>query len=375
MLIRKTLLALLLLICADAWGQEKLLRIISPTKGDLVLAGQSITVKVAVAAPAKLVMVLSDGPLSCTSLSATECTLEVPLDTMPDEYVITAVGTAQDGMEMSESVPIQVESKEDPFLIFTASPIELFESVGQQSFLQIYGLLRGMEHALGISHSTRLKYTSQNENVATVDQSGMVTATGPGQTVLFVQWGKPELKLITQIQVKVDQPPPTGPKPEIADFTPRTGIPGITEITITGRDFGANQGSSTLQLGTANATAIRLWSDTRIIATIPKWAEHGGIQIQRGGVYGNSLEFRVQGPIIQSFDPDLIEPGVKITIEGSGFGFAQGEGFVTMNKVRAKIVLWDDKRIVAIVPAGVREGELLVYQNGIESTPANLYAK
>ena len=61
--------------------------------------------------------------------------------------------------------------------------------------------------------------------------------------------------------------------PSISDISPSSGAAG-TEIAIAGSNFGASQGSSTVQIGTKAAT-IESWSDSEIKAKAPTGLDAG----------------------------------------------------------------------------------------------------
>src|SRR6267378_476088 len=66
-------------------------------------------------------------------------------------------------------------------------------------------------------------------------------------------------------------PPPTlppPPAPGILKLSPLSGFPG-TSVTITGVNFGATQGASTVTFNGVAATTVTNWSDTSITAIVP----------------------------------------------------------------------------------------------------------
>ena len=77
----------------------------------------------------------------------------------------------------------------------------------------------------------------------------------------------------------------------VANLTPITGAIG-TQVRITGGGFGANQGSSTVSLGTANATAVS-WSDTSIVAIVPVGGLSGPFSVSVNGQAASSPTFTV----------------------------------------------------------------------------------
>jgi hypothetical protein len=79
--------------------------------------------------------------------------------------------------------------------------------------------------------------------------------------------------------------------PTISLLNPTSGIPGQS-ITITGSNFGATQGSSTVTVNGATATATS-WSTTSIIATVPAAATTGPVVVTVAGLASNGSTFMV----------------------------------------------------------------------------------
>jgi hypothetical protein len=119
-------------------------------------------------------------------------------------------------------------------------------------------------------------------------------------------------------------------------------------------------------LGTSPATVVS-WSDTQIVATVASNAQSGNAQVQRGGVWSNAVPFTVITPAISSVTPASGLPGTSVTISGSGFGAAQGNGQVWLGTAAAVVQSWSDTQIVAQVGAGAASGSAQVLQNNVMS--------
>lgn len=65
--------------------------------------------------------------------------------------------------------------------------------------------------------------------------------------------------------------------PKVDGVNPTTGSPG-TQVTITGSNFGADQGGSSVTIGVVNATVVS-WSDTKIVVTVPPGASSGAVVV------------------------------------------------------------------------------------------------
>jgi hypothetical protein len=167
----------------------------------------------------------------------------------------------------------------------------------------------------------------------------VVNAVGPSNSVTFT--------------VSTSVPTLNGVSPTIAG----AGIP----ITITGTNFGASQGQSTVQLrGPSFAVAafeIATWSDMQIVATVPPG-------IPPGGVY--SVDVTVQGvtvsggltivgaPQVASVQWDPMGAGGTQCVNGTGFGNTTGT--VILNGASLSPSLWSDSQACFVVPANTAAG-------------------
>jgi len=89
-------------------------------------------------------------------------------------------------------------------------------------------------------------------------------------------------------------PPPTlppPPAPGILKLSPLSGFPG-TSVTITGVNFGAAQGASTVTFNGV-AAAVTNWSATSITAIVPGGATTGGVIVTVGAMASNGFSFTI----------------------------------------------------------------------------------
>jgi hypothetical protein len=153
--------------------------------------------------------------------------------------------------------------------------------------------------------------------------------------------------------------------PTLTSISPSSGYPG-TQVTFTGTNFGATQGSGSVWLGNKLAGSIVSWSNTQIVAVVAATAASGSAQVQQSGVWGNSIAFTVITPAITSISPTTGYPGTQVTITGTNFGATQGSGSVWLgNKLAGSIVSWSNTQIVATVAATAASGSAQVQQNGV----------
>ncbi len=157
---------------------------------------------------------------------------------------------------------------------------------------------------------------------------------------------------------------PTNPiaTPVISSISPQSGAVG-TEVTITGSNFGAVQGNSTVNFNGILAPVIQPWTNTRITAAIPAGAKTDGkfVVIVNGYYSNESPQFTLAGPSFSGLSPISGTPGTQVTITGSGFGTSQGTSYVSFNGQTAAVTIWTDTSIVCTVPTtGLQSGGVSV---------------
>jgi RHS repeat-associated protein len=153
--------------------------------------------------------------------------------------------------------------------------------------------------------------------------------------------------------------------PTITSLSPTSGAVGAS-VTITGTNFGATQGSSTVTFNTTNATSITSWSATSIVVTVPAGATTGSVSVTVGGVVSNKKTFTVvAAPSITSLSPTSGAVGAAVTITGTNFTTTKGT--VTFNGVAASITSWAATSIKVTVPSGATTGNVVVFASGVYS--------
>jgi hypothetical protein len=159
----------------------------------------------------------------------------------------------------------------------------------------------------------------------------------------------------------------TAPGPSVTGLNPTSGVVG-TSVTISGVNFGATQGSSTVTFNGIVATATS-WSATSITATVPAGATSGNVLVTVGGTVSNGVTFTVTVPVpnITSLNPTSGLVGASVTIAGANFGATQGTSTVKFNGTMATPTSWSPTSIVVLVPAGVTSGNVVVTVSGVAS--------
>jgi hypothetical protein len=152
--------------------------------------------------------------------------------------------------------------------------------------------------------------------------------------------------------------------PVIANILPNPAAVG-TSVTITGINFGATQGGSTVTFNGTTASPAS-WSATSITAPVPVGATTGNVVVTVGGQASNGHLFTVTPPApdITNILPNPAAVGTSVTITGTNFGATQGGSTVTFNGTTASPASWSATSITAPVPVGATTGNVVVTVGG-----------
>jgi len=184
---------------------------------------------------------------------------------------------------------------------------------------------------------------------------------------------KPTVSVTAQLNIEgalngnydslISVPLPT-PPPSISGLSPTSGASG-TAVTISGANFRATQGSSTVTFNGVIATPSS-WSETSIVAPVPGGATTGPVVVTVGGQASNGVTFTVPPPPpqINSLSPTFGPIGAGVTIAGLNFGATQGSSTVTFNGMAATPSSWSGTSIIVPVPSGVTTGPVVVTVEG-----------
>lgn len=212
--------------------------------------------------------------------------------------------------------------------------------------------------------TARVTWGTSNSSVALVAPflgvAGVVELYGAGTATITASTGSISARTVVTVT-----PPPTPVSPAIAAISPTSGVAG-TQVTVTGSNFGTQQGTGTVWLGTTLGT-VASWSDTQVIATVSTGSASGTAIIQQGGGSSNAVPFTVSTPAIQTASPNSGLPGAQVTITGSAFGTTQGSGQVWLGTAPASVSSWSDTQVVATVAAGSTSGVAQILQSGVLS--------
>ena len=159
----------------------------------------------------------------------------------------------------------------------------------------------------------------------------------------------------------------TVPPPTVTSLAPSSGPVG-TAVTITGTNFGASKGTSTVTFNGTAATATS-WSATSLVVPVPAGATTGTVVVTVGGVASNGLAYTVTvpAPTVTSLAPSSGPVGTAVTITGTNFGASKGTSTVTFNGTAATATSWSATSLVVPVPAGATTGNVVVTVGGAAS--------
>jgi uncharacterized protein (TIGR02145 family) len=157
----------------------------------------------------------------------------------------------------------------------------------------------------------------------------------------------------------------------LISISPESGIVGA-QVTITGTNFGDEQGTGIVSFNNINASEYISWTATEIKVTVPNNAKTGKVTVSIEGKKSNELNFAVI-PQITSVEPALAKTGDIITITGTSFGDSTGTCIVTFfNRLNAtKFISWKDTEIKVKVPAAAETGKITITSGGIKSNESD----
>jgi hypothetical protein len=205
-----------------------------------------------------------------TSWSATSITVNVPSSATAGYVVVTASGVASNALYFTVTVP--------PPAISTLSPNSGFAGTGVTITGSNFGSTQGTSTVKfnGTSATvTNWSATSIGVTVPSGATTGTVVVTVNGVASNGVTFSV------------------TVPSPTITSVSPSSGPTG-TAVTITGSNFGATQGSSTVMFNGTAAT-VTSWSATSIGVTVPSGASTGNVVVTVNGIASNGVSFTVTG--------------------------------------------------------------------------------
>jgi len=279
-----------------------------------------------------------------TSWSATSVVVKVPAGATTGNVVVTVGGMASNGVGFTVTFPGPGITSLNPTSGVIGTPVTIMGAN--------FGAAQGTSTVTfnGIAAtSTGWSATSITAAVPSGATTGSVVVTVGGVMSNGVSFA-----------VSVSGP-------SITSLNPTAGLVGAS-VMITGANFGATQGTSTVKFNGTAATPTS-WSSTSITAAVPSGATTGNVVVTVGGVASNGVSFTVTvlAPSIASLNPTSGLVGTSVTIAGANFGATQGTSTVKFNGTAATPTSWSATSIVVKVPAGATTGNVVVTVGGVAS--------
>lgn len=158
------------------------------------------------------------------------------------------------------------------------------------------------------------------------------------------------------------------PTPSISSLSPSSG-PVTTPVVISGNNFGATQGTSTVTFNGVAATPLS-WTGAGILARVPSTATTGNVVVTVGSSASNTATFTVTtAPGIVSISPASGVVGTQVTLTGVNFGTTPGT--VALNGTTLATPTWTNSSIVAVIPSGATSGPFVVTVGSQSGTSPN----
>jgi hypothetical protein len=279
-----------------------------------------------------------------TSWSAASILVAVPAGATSGNVVVTVGGTASNGVSFTVTVPVPSISSLNPSSGLVGASVTISGAN--------FGATQG---------SSTIKFNGIAATPTSWSASSIVVTVPAGATsgsVVVTVGGVASNGVSFTVTV---------PAPSITSLNPTSGLVG-SSVTISGANFGATQGSSTVKFNGISATASS-WSASSITTTVPAGATTGSVVVTVGGVASNGVSFTVTvpAPSISSLNPTSGNVGASITISGANFGATQGSSTVKFNGTTTTPTSWSALSIVVPVPTGATSGNVVVTVGGVAS--------
>ena len=149
----------------------------------MVNPGQAVQVSVAASGAFQDVLVIGTYPIGASAVLTAppyQFSVQIPSNTPPDQYWLTAEGVIATGQGASSpSIQILVERQDNPVSLSAQPGVLDFQLAGDQCPLIVVGTFPDGS-LVDVTNSSYISYQSDTPAVATVDGDGHVTAVAPG---------------------------------------------------------------------------------------------------------------------------------------------------------------------------------------------------
>jgi IPT/TIG domain len=209
-----------------------------------------------------------------------------------------------------------------------------------------------------------LSYGTQSGSYTTSVDVGNVTSwqlnLSAGFRYYFVVQAKNTIGLISPRSVEVFADV-FGPAPVIISLAPTSGSVG-TPVTITGTNFGATPGTSTVRFNGTAATPTS-WSTTSIGVPVPTGATTGPVVVTVGGTASNGPAFQVTAP------SGLPAPWISQDIGGPALAGSATYAAGTFSVAGAGIDIWGTSDQFRFVYQSIDgDGEIVARVGSVQNT-------
>jgi hypothetical protein len=168
----------------------------------VVHPGETVVIAVMADRSVSNVAIIGQDPLGFsqrTNGQSSQFLLTIPSNTTIGAYDVSAMGTAPDGSVVdSQPISLQVDIPNARFNMQTEPSVLRFDAPGEAMPLHVIGIFANGSK-MDMTHSTQMSYSSQDPQIATVDDQGIVTAVAPGSTRIVVNNGTNSYMVSTRV--------------------------------------------------------------------------------------------------------------------------------------------------------------------------------
>jgi hypothetical protein len=179
----------LILVCAGSIRAQQL-EITSPAPNTIFAPGENITVTVSVTGSGVLAVQVGAQDIGFTGYQTTtpySFTLTVPLNTVGLKRIFAVGLTGDEKGVVSPAISIDVEPSTQPNAIQFEEDLVAFGYVGDQKKVPVDARFSNGA-ILDISGSTRLKLSSSDPSIVSMDRTQMLTAASTGDTTITASY-------------------------------------------------------------------------------------------------------------------------------------------------------------------------------------------
>ena len=203
------------LITVPSFGQQSLLRILSPASGLVVRPGQTVTITVSADSAVQKLVLMGQHPLGMARLAfdgaagmvaqgqgeghPLQFLLTIPAAIQPGTYRVTAVGRTSGGAVESNALALDVERPDKPTRIWAEPSIIQFTHLGDQIPVRVLGVFADGSQA-EMTRSSNTTFASADRRIASITAGGMVTALGEGKTSILVRTPSADYSVPVRVQ-------------------------------------------------------------------------------------------------------------------------------------------------------------------------------